>query len=347
MLKEDSFLQQILSPKQIFETSGHGLEIENKIEKLRIGDNYDMRGKRFLDANIYKYTDSDFFNCESTSAEKKFELGQESHNNYSHSILSASASFFSFGLLGGNVPQEYSDEGVPINNPKYNNSNYNNSNSDHQSGENHSSNRNSVGPGSFTTEKLKGLRVGGILEGIERKLSPFSLRITGKKPNNHSTWTGTGTGGSNSGGNLGTLQPLQLNDSAENICVGRGGNPNNHNMKGNNANANANANENYSNDNVSSRKSKTSSYYYNHNNNHNSNINSNNSVMRNNEKEPSNKVKMYGEILFVNHNTNLLIVNPQKKLQSKYGMHVRYMTPQTLRLISSFPLVCTYLVNKS
>ena len=121
MLKEDLFLQEILSPKQIFETAGHGFEIENKIEKLRIGDNYDMRGKRFLDANIYKYTDSDFFNSESTSAENKFELGQESHNNYSHSILSASASFFTFGLLGGNVPQEYSDEGVPMNNRKYNN----------------------------------------------------------------------------------------------------------------------------------------------------------------------------------------------------------------------------------
>ena len=141
----DLFLQQIITPKQIFEPVSPGVENGNKIEKLEIGGNYDMRGKRFLDANIYKYTDSDFFNCDSTSAEKKFELGQESQNNYSQSILSASASFFSFGLLGGNVPQEYSDEGVPTDNRKYNNNIYSIGNSDHQNN-NYSGNRNSIGP---------------------------------------------------------------------------------------------------------------------------------------------------------------------------------------------------------
>ena len=187
-----------MKPRQTIGNKEYECENENDIEKLKIGESYDMRGKRFLDANIYKYTDSNSSNNNSNS-------GSEQQNNFSQSIFSASASFFTFGLLGGNVPQEYSEEGVPTDNRKNNNNGFdvdrnnnttnNNNNNKNKNKSNSGNNRNSVGPGSFTPEKAKGFK-GGVFGGIEKKLSPFSLRInmTGKKSPDDVNWTGIGTG---------------------------------------------------------------------------------------------------------------------------------------------------------
>ena len=75
---------------------------------LQVGHSYEMKGKRFLDSKIYKNTDSDF-------SPSIYIAEQPSMRSAQSSSFSASANFFSFGLLGnlngsGECPEE---EGVP------------------------------------------------------------------------------------------------------------------------------------------------------------------------------------------------------------------------------------------
>ena len=75
-------------------------------ESLQVGHSYEMKGKRFLDSKIYKNTDLDF--------SPSIYIAEQPTVRSAPSSFSASANFFSFGLLGNlNGSGEPEEEGVP------------------------------------------------------------------------------------------------------------------------------------------------------------------------------------------------------------------------------------------
>ena len=78
----------------------------NDGETLQVGHSYEMKGKRFLDSKIYKNTDLDF--------SPSIYIAEQPTVRSAPSSFSASANFFSFGLLGSlNGSGEPEEEGVP------------------------------------------------------------------------------------------------------------------------------------------------------------------------------------------------------------------------------------------
>ena len=151
-----------------------------------------MRGKLFLDAKIYKNTDLNF----SRNIYHEIPVNPPTHPVLS--VISASASFFGFGLLGGyNTGGEIpSEEGLPVigsnsrvhdrnNNYNYNNSsnNSNNSNINNNINNNNSYSSTSSGySGPLITDS--NTHTSTLTSPDQKRVSspsPFTLRFGGRR----------------------------------------------------------------------------------------------------------------------------------------------------------------------
>jgi hypothetical protein len=141
-----------------------------------------MRGKLFLDAKIYKNTDLTF----SRNIYQEIPATPPTHPVIS--LVSASASFFGFGLLGGyNTGGEFpAEEGLPSNSAnsriydQNNNSNTSSNINIHLSNSNNNSNTSSGYSSPFITDS--NTHTSTLTSPDQKKgISPFTLRFGGRR----------------------------------------------------------------------------------------------------------------------------------------------------------------------